>query len=239
MAKANGVEVTELSTHLQGQLVAVHPAYDEMFDGFAAPEVRGNPEGAAGMGGRPGPDGAAGLEAHGDRRDGDLLRRAGLALRLSLAAAAGGADRDRLRGAGAALDADPRRRRGERRRRLLRDPSRRGSLRRHHLRDVPRQGEGPQARQHALRPVALRAAVPRLPRQYRHLPRADPHVPRQGRGAQPDRAAGGLLRLRELGRPGRALPLASATARSTSARSSPSSPPTTSTAGRWSSGSAR
>lgn len=39
----HGVEVTELSTHLQGQLVAVHPAYDEMFDGFAAPEVRGNP----------------------------------------------------------------------------------------------------------------------------------------------------------------------------------------------------
>ena len=38
----HGVEVTELSTHLQGQLVAVHPAYDEAFDGFAAPEVRGN-----------------------------------------------------------------------------------------------------------------------------------------------------------------------------------------------------
>jgi len=43
IAAANGVEVTELSTHLQGQLVAVHPAYDEAFDGFAAPEVRGNP----------------------------------------------------------------------------------------------------------------------------------------------------------------------------------------------------
>ena len=43
VAGANGVEVTELSTHLQGQLVAVHPAYDEAFDGFAAPEVRGNP----------------------------------------------------------------------------------------------------------------------------------------------------------------------------------------------------
>ncbi|OJU09804.1 MAG: AP endonuclease [Caulobacterales bacterium 68-7] len=40
----NGVEITELSTHLQGQLVAVHPAYDELFDGFAAPEVRGNPK---------------------------------------------------------------------------------------------------------------------------------------------------------------------------------------------------
>lgn len=43
IARQNGVEVTELSTHLQGQLVAVHPAYDEAFDGFAAPEVRGNP----------------------------------------------------------------------------------------------------------------------------------------------------------------------------------------------------
>ena len=40
----HGLEVTELSTHLQGQLVAVHPAYDEAFDGFAAPEVRGNPK---------------------------------------------------------------------------------------------------------------------------------------------------------------------------------------------------
>ncbi len=39
-----GLELTELSTHLQGQLVAVHPAYDEQFDGFAAPEVRGNPK---------------------------------------------------------------------------------------------------------------------------------------------------------------------------------------------------
>jgi NAD(P)-dependent dehydrogenase (short-subunit alcohol dehydrogenase family) len=38
-----GVQLTELSTHLQGQLVAVHPAYDAAFDGFAAPEVRGNP----------------------------------------------------------------------------------------------------------------------------------------------------------------------------------------------------
>ena len=39
----NGVAITELSTHLQGQLVAVHPAYDLAFDGFAAPQVRGNP----------------------------------------------------------------------------------------------------------------------------------------------------------------------------------------------------
>jgi sugar phosphate isomerase/epimerase len=39
----HGLQITELSTHLQGQLVAVHPAYDAGFDGFAAPEVRGHP----------------------------------------------------------------------------------------------------------------------------------------------------------------------------------------------------
>jgi sugar phosphate isomerase/epimerase len=42
-ARENGVEVTELSTHLQGQLVASHPAYDEAFDGFTVPAMRGNP----------------------------------------------------------------------------------------------------------------------------------------------------------------------------------------------------
>jgi sugar phosphate isomerase/epimerase len=39
-----GVEVTELSTHLQGQLVAVHPAYDSQFDAFAPPEFHNNPK---------------------------------------------------------------------------------------------------------------------------------------------------------------------------------------------------
>ena len=43
-AKKNGVEITELSTHLQGQLVAVNPAYDEAFDAFAPPEVKGKPK---------------------------------------------------------------------------------------------------------------------------------------------------------------------------------------------------
>lgn len=43
IAKANGVEITELSTHLQGQLVAVNPAYDEAFDAFAPPELHGKP----------------------------------------------------------------------------------------------------------------------------------------------------------------------------------------------------
>jgi len=38
-----GVEPTELSTHLQGQLVAVHPAYDTLFDGFAPAALHGKP----------------------------------------------------------------------------------------------------------------------------------------------------------------------------------------------------
>ena len=43
MLATKGLAVTELSTHLQGQLVAVHPAYDAQFDAFAPPEVHNNP----------------------------------------------------------------------------------------------------------------------------------------------------------------------------------------------------
>lgn len=39
---AAGLEITELSTHLQGQLVACHPAYNELFDGFAPAELKGD-----------------------------------------------------------------------------------------------------------------------------------------------------------------------------------------------------
>lgn len=42
--QCNGLEITELASHLQGQLVAVHPAYDTLFDAFAAKDVRGNPK---------------------------------------------------------------------------------------------------------------------------------------------------------------------------------------------------
>nr|WP_247656215.1 MULTISPECIES: sugar phosphate isomerase/epimerase [unclassified Phaeobacter] len=38
-----GVAITELSTHLQGQLVAVNPAYDLALDAFAPEQCRGNP----------------------------------------------------------------------------------------------------------------------------------------------------------------------------------------------------
>jgi len=44
IAKSHGLAITELSTHLQGQLVAVNPAYDEAFDAFAPKEVHGRPQ---------------------------------------------------------------------------------------------------------------------------------------------------------------------------------------------------
>lgn len=39
-----GVQITELASHLIGQLVAVHPAYDVMFDAFAPEELHGKPK---------------------------------------------------------------------------------------------------------------------------------------------------------------------------------------------------
>ncbi|MGB3774384.1 MAG: sugar phosphate isomerase/epimerase family protein [Leeuwenhoekiella sp.] len=39
-----GLEITELCSHLQGQLVAVHQAYDLMFDNFAPNDYKNNPK---------------------------------------------------------------------------------------------------------------------------------------------------------------------------------------------------
>jgi sugar phosphate isomerase/epimerase len=39
----HGMEITELSTHLQGQLIAVHPAYNTLFDGFAPAQYHSDP----------------------------------------------------------------------------------------------------------------------------------------------------------------------------------------------------
>lgn len=44
IVNAAGLQITELSTHLQGQLVAVNPAYDALFDGFAPDAVKNNPK---------------------------------------------------------------------------------------------------------------------------------------------------------------------------------------------------
>ncbi|MDT3420269.1 sugar phosphate isomerase/epimerase [Pseudomonas protegens] len=39
-----GLQISELTSHIFGQLVAVHPAYDAMCDNFAPPALRGNPQ---------------------------------------------------------------------------------------------------------------------------------------------------------------------------------------------------
>jgi sugar phosphate isomerase/epimerase len=44
LVENHGLQITELSTHLQGQLVAVHPAYDIMFDAFAPDNCKGKPK---------------------------------------------------------------------------------------------------------------------------------------------------------------------------------------------------
>ena len=44
VAARHNLVISELSTHLQGQLVACHPAYDAMFDGFAPERLRGDPK---------------------------------------------------------------------------------------------------------------------------------------------------------------------------------------------------
>lgn len=40
----HGLEITELASHLQGQLVAVHPAYAKMYEGFGPKELAGKPK---------------------------------------------------------------------------------------------------------------------------------------------------------------------------------------------------
>lgn len=42
--QCNGLAITELATHLLGQLVAVHPAFDTMFDAFAPQQLHNNPK---------------------------------------------------------------------------------------------------------------------------------------------------------------------------------------------------
>jgi sugar phosphate isomerase/epimerase len=45
VAAQAGVAITEISTHLQGQLVASHPAFDTLLDAFAPAELAGNAKG--------------------------------------------------------------------------------------------------------------------------------------------------------------------------------------------------
>ena len=86
----HGLQLTELSTHLQGQLVAVHPAYDSMFDGFAPEAGPGKPQGPAGVGGGTTAVCGQGVGKSGSQGACHFFRGAGLALRLPVAATARG-----------------------------------------------------------------------------------------------------------------------------------------------------
>lgn len=44
IVEGHGMKITELSTHIQGQLVAVNPAYDQLFDIFAPKYCKGKPK---------------------------------------------------------------------------------------------------------------------------------------------------------------------------------------------------
>jgi len=74
-----GVAITELSTHLQGQLVASHPAFDTLFAGFAPPALAAD---AKARQQQPWPHCAR-----------HLFRRFGVAVFLSMAASSGGSYR--------------------------------------------------------------------------------------------------------------------------------------------------
>ena len=150
MAARAGLAITELSTHLQGQLVASHPAYDTLLDGFCAGRIGGQREGPPGVG-----RAAVGVGGEGEpqpwpERARNVFGRAGVAVLLSLAAAPGGADRRGVQGAGrrwmpildafdeAGVDA------------LLRAASRRGPARRRHLRALSRPSVGDHPRANIL-----------------------------------------------------------------------------------------
>ena len=106
IAAQAGLAITELSTHLQGQLVASHPAFDALLEGFAPPELEGKREGADRMGRGAAVVGGQGKPQPGAEGACNIFWRVGVAVLLSVAAAAGGADRRGVQGTGAALAAD-------------------------------------------------------------------------------------------------------------------------------------
>jgi sugar phosphate isomerase/epimerase len=79
-----GLAISELSTHLEGQLIAVHPAYDAAFDSFAPASRRGNPSARQAWATEKLFQAACFAKPRVTRAC-DLFRRAGLALSLPVA----------------------------------------------------------------------------------------------------------------------------------------------------------
>ena len=180
-----GVEVTELSTHLQGSWSRCTRRTTTPFDGFAPPHVHGNPK-ARQTGRVEQVTLAAGHPAARAHRLGRLLRRARLAfvypwpqrpaglIDEAFAELAGAGRRSSNAYEDAGVDA------------LLRDPSGRGPARRRRPSRCSWSRSATTIAAPTLRPQPLPAAAARLSRLHRHLPRADPGVPRQGRRVPPE-----------------------------------------------------
>ena len=100
-----GVEITELSTHLQGQLLAVHPAYVDLFRGFADPAVRDQPAAWPEWATQQLKFAARASERLGLQGPCDVLRRAAVAHDVPVAAATAGPGRSRVHRTGATLAA--------------------------------------------------------------------------------------------------------------------------------------
>ena len=191
----NGVEITELSTHLQGQLVAVHPAYDSQFDGFAPPEVHNNPKARQKW------------AVEQMKFAAKASRNLGLNASVSFSGALAFPYLYPWPQRPAGLIEEAFAELGKRWKPILDVYDDNGvdiGYEIHPGEDVFDGATfemfldavgGHAALQHQLRPVALPPAAARLPRLHRHLPRAHQGVSRQGRRVQPDGAAGRLFRL--------------------------------------------
>ena len=238
-ARATASTITELGTHLQGQLVAVHPAYDEAFDAFAPAAVQGKPAERAALGGAA--DAAVGARPRrtsASRRNVSFPGALAWPYLYPWPQRPAGLIETAFDELAQALAADLRRLRRRRLPRLLRAAPGRGPVRRRDLRDVPRARGQPPALLHQLRPLALRAAAARLPRLHRHLPRAHQGAARQGRRVPPRPAGRACTRATSRGSTAPGASARSATGRSTSRRSSRRWRSTATTAGRCWSGSA-
>ena len=99
--------VSELSTHLQGQLIAVHPAYDRLFDSFAPPALRGDAKARAEWAKNQLFLAAEASANLGPLCSCDFFRGAGLAILLPMAAKAQWPDRRSLFRISRAMDAGP------------------------------------------------------------------------------------------------------------------------------------
>ncbi len=239
-AREAGVAITELSTHLQGQLVAVHPAYDELFDAFAPDPAPRQSRGAHRVGRRsrcawpPRPAAASGCNAHATfsgalmwhivypwpQRPAGLVEEGFAELARRWKPMLDVFDEN---GVDACYEIHP----GE----DLHD-----GVTFERFLDAREQ---PPARQHPLRSQPLRAAAARLPGVHRHLPRADQAVPREGRRVPPERAAPASMAAMPTGqdRPGRFRSLGDGQVDFAQIFSA-SSPSTATTAGRCSNGNA-